>query len=102
AINNLRDVEGDAKAGRKTFPIRFGIKAAKIEILFFLFLPFVLLFFWSDKWLMLCWLSFPLAAHLALQVWKTSPSPRYNIFLGRAALLHLLFGLLFSGGLLLS
>lgn len=102
AVNNLRDVEGDAKSGRKTFPIRFGIRAAKLEIIFFLLLPFFLLFFWENPWLRLCWLSFPLAAFLALHVWKTPPSPRYNLFLGLAALLHLLFGLLFSGGLLLS
>lgn len=32
-INNLRDIEGDASAGKKTFPVRFGKRAGELGML---------------------------------------------------------------------
>lgn len=39
ALNNLRDLETDRRANKKTLAVRFGPRFARIEILLFLFLP---------------------------------------------------------------
>lgn len=39
ALNNLRDLETDRRANKKTLAVRFGEKFARVEILFFLFVP---------------------------------------------------------------
>jgi 1,4-dihydroxy-2-naphthoate octaprenyltransferase len=41
ALNNLRDRGTDQRANKKTLAVRFGEKFARIEILFFLFVPSV-------------------------------------------------------------
>ena len=42
ALNNLRDHESDARAGKKTLAVRFGRRFAMVEIQVFLFLPAVI------------------------------------------------------------
>ena len=102
AINNLRDVEGDRGANKKTFPVRFGVRAAKIEIVLLILAPFFLQFFWLKVFsiipVLLPFLALPLAFHLGAQIWKTEPSEKYNQFLAQAAALQLLFGFLLAGG----
>ncbi len=39
ALNNLRDRETDLRVDKKTLAVRFGERFARVEILFFLFLP---------------------------------------------------------------
>ena len=39
ALNNLRDRETDQRANKKTLAVRFGERFARVEILFFLFVP---------------------------------------------------------------
>jgi 1,4-dihydroxy-2-naphthoate octaprenyltransferase len=41
ALNNLRDRATDQQVNKKTLAVRFGEKFARIEILFFLFVPAV-------------------------------------------------------------
>lgn len=103
AINNVRDAEGDAKAGRKTFPVRFGVLAGKIEITFCVLIPFTFNMFW---WVVgmpaasiLPLLSLPIAWLILHNVWRTSPGREYNKFLGFSALLHLCFGSLLAIGI---
>lgn len=105
AINNLRDVEGDARAGRRTFPVRFGVLAGKIEVTFCVLIPFTLNMFW---WLVhmpaaaiLPLLALPMAWLILHHIWRTSPGREYNKFLGFAALLHLSFGVLLGIGILM-
>ncbi len=105
AINNLRDIDGDTKADKKTLPVRFGKKFARIEIAVLVFLPFILNIYWilnGQKWAgILPFLMLPLGANLVKLVFKIEPSRVYNKFLGKAAALHLGFGLLFVVGILL-
>jgi 1,4-dihydroxy-2-naphthoate octaprenyltransferase len=104
AINNLRDWEGDRLVNKKTLPLRFGKVFARREIAFLCLSPFVLGIFWIFKgWiaafgLPLLWV--PLAIRITKLVFQTEPSPAYNHFLGKAAALHLFFGLFLSAGFL--
>lgn len=105
AINNLRDVVGDTKANKRTLPVRFGVPFAKKEIAYLLFIPFILNFFWFFQempWAgALPFLCFPLAWQIYQKIQATEPSREYNSFFGKAALLHLVFGVLLGIGFLL-
>lgn len=103
-INNLRDIEGDTRTDKKTFAVRFGIRASRTSISIFFLLPFILNFFWWQKgniaaalWPLI---SLPFIFILIFKLWKTDPSPIYNQFLWQGARLQFLFALLLAGGLL--
>ncbi|CCB86977.1 1,4-dihydroxy-2-naphthoate octaprenyltransferase [Parachlamydia acanthamoebae UV-7] len=106
AINNLRDVVGDAKVNKRTLAVRFGKAFVRKEIIFLVFCPFILNLGWVIAGFyvaaILPLILLPLAARLIQDIWKTEPSSVYNGFLARGALLHLLFGTLQGIGLLLS
>lgn len=103
AINNLRDHQGDALVGKKTWAVRFGVAFSRGEILFLIAVPFLMNAAWwtlGFTWAaLLPLLLLPWAADLIKKIFSTSPGPVYNQFLARAALLHLGFGLLLSLGL---
>lgn len=105
AVNNLRDIESDRRAGRRTWPVLFGIAWAKGEIFFLIWFPFLLGLYWPYvlwQWpSLLPFLVIPLAIKLTRNIFATAPSSTYNKFLGQAALLHLVFGLLTSVGIIL-
>ncbi len=102
AINNLRDCQGDAKANKLTIPVRFGVNAGRIEISCMALLPFLLNIYWFYSGYQLAailpFLTLPLAIKIVYKIWKTYPGRIYNDFLGQAALLHLLFGILLTIG----
>lgn len=105
AINNLRDHEGDRLVAKKTMAVRLGVKWAKREILFLIWAPFILGFYWifnsqMKVFLMVIPLSF-LAGKLSVEIIKNAPSPYYNQLLAKSAALHFLFGLLVSVGFVL-
>lgn len=105
AINNLRDHEGDRLVDKKTLPVRFGIRFARWEIAFLCFSPFLIGIYWLMQArygaFLLPFLILPLAMLISKLVFKTEPSPAYNKFLGKAAALHMVFGVLLSVGFFL-
>lgn len=105
AINNLRDIEGDAKVNKRTLAVRLGIEGAKKEIYFMCLAPFILQIYWAahGRWVAaaLPLIALPLAIKIMKNVQKTPPSAQYNQFLGQSAGLHLVFGVLLSIGLIL-
>ena len=96
AINNLRDVEQDRKANKKTLVVRFGKSFARFEIFILIMGTFFLSLFWMYQgqiWAAaLPILSFPLGLSLIVQIIKNEPGPIYNRFLAKSAGLHGLFG----------
>lgn len=100
AINNLRDAPLDARAGKKTLAVRFGIRFARIEILVLVLLPLILGFYWyrGGIWnaAILPLICIPIARRLIMGVFMHPPSPIYNRFLAMAALLQMGFGLLLA------
>lgn len=106
AINNLRDIEGDAAASKRTLAVRFGMLFGRIEITLLLFAPFALGYLWNGfgydmpSWLPIA--TLPLAGKIARSVWSTPPSAKYNDFLAQSALLQILFAFTLSIAYLLS
>lgn len=102
AINNLRDHSGDRLVNKKTLAVRFGVKFSRWEIAALSFLPFVLnLYWWFEGYkiaAIVSLLAIPLAIKITKNIFNTEPSPAYNKFLGQAAGLHLVFGLLIALG----
>ncbi|MCE3009795.1 MAG: 1,4-dihydroxy-2-naphthoate polyprenyltransferase [Proteobacteria bacterium] len=105
AINNLRDMEGDRKVNKMTLAARFGLKFGRYEIAVLSLSPFLLGIFWgfrSEFWaFLLPWAALPLGVKIVKLVFITEPGREYNRFLGMAAGLHLIFGILLSVGLVL-
>lgn len=102
AINNLRDIETDAVANKKTLAVRFGKTFARLEITFLVLLPYFLNVYWGDEGFyragLLPLVSLPLGFTLIRCIWYYEPSKIYNTFFGMAALLNFLFGLFLSIG----
>lgn len=102
AINNLRDRAGDALVNKKTLAVRFGVQFSRYEIAALCFLPFLLnIYWWVEGYkipALVSLLALPLAIKVTRNVFKTEPSAAYNKFLGQAAGLHLVFGLLLTLG----
>lgn len=106
AINNLRDIDGDRRVGKRTLAVRLGKAGARGEIAFLILLPFLLglLWFYPGYPLaaLLPLLLLPLGLKLLIKIYRTEPSALYNQFLGMAAALHLGFAVLLSLGFFLA
>jgi 1,4-dihydroxy-2-naphthoate polyprenyltransferase len=106
AINNLRDVNQDRSANKKTLAVRFGVRFARIEIAVLLMLPFFLQVYWyMQSGLVAAFLPLvllPLAVHIGRQIAENEPSQKYNRYLAQSALLHAGFGFVLSVGLYVS
>ena len=102
AINNLQDRAGDALVNKKTLAVRFGMQFSRIEIASLCFLPFAInIFWWIEGYripAIISTLALPLAFKVTKNIFETEPSPAYNKFLGQAAGLHLVFGMLIALG----
>ena len=67
AINNVRDVDGDRRSGKRTTVVRFGETFARAEITLFALLPFLVaavIAWMRDEW----WLMLTLLAKCAVRV----------------------------------
>lgn len=104
-VNNLRDVDTDVVAGKRTLAVMFGKRFAKAEYVVLLALsylaPVILIAMGKlTLWALLPLLSLPLAVSLIRKV-HTVQGPALNPVLGGTGKLLLVFSLLFSLGLVL-
>ena len=103
-VNNLRDIDTDRAAGKKTLAVRFGVRAAQLEYILLLSLSYLIpLLMWltglESAWLLLTWLSLPLTRPLLTMIFNEKGRP-LNAALAGTARLELLYAFLFSVGLI--
>ena len=100
AINNFRDMQNDRSSNKKTLAVRFGASFARLEIAAFLFVPYLIVIFWSAYFKSFVFLLPILALFLGTKVFvfiaKNEPSPVFNKFLALSSAHYLFFGILSS------
>jgi 1,4-dihydroxy-2-naphthoate octaprenyltransferase len=106
-VNNVRDLETDRRAGKRTLAVRLGRERAR-----WLFVAMVAGAFLSaplpwvlgslSPWLFLSWLALPLALPVVRVVRTRTDGPALNGALGGTGQLQLAFCVLLSAGLLAS
>jgi 1,4-dihydroxy-2-naphthoate octaprenyltransferase len=107
-INNLRDLATDRAAGKHTLAVRIGERATRWQYALFATLAYLILLGMAfngapaRRWLLLPWLTAPLAVTLVRQVLGGLAGRELNPMLKRTGLLLLSFGLLFTAGLIFS
>lgn len=105
-VNNLRDIDTDRAAGKKTLAVRFGVNATTWEYRVFLALayliPLTFVFFdFELLWVLLSWGSLPLARPL-LRLVQNERGRALNAALAGTARLEFVYALLFASGLILA
>lgn len=106
-VNNLRDIQTDQRAGKRTLAVIIGIRATKLEYSLLhagaYLLPVII---WLGDMaagvILIPLLSLPLAVSLNRTVWQISAGEELNRALAGTARLALIFSLLVSIGLILS
>lgn len=103
AINNLRDIQEDTLTGKKTLAVCFGAAFAKKELILLITLPFILNLYWYFTGRFLAFFlpstALLIAINLIRGIWRHEPSKLYNRYLGEAALLLAIFGIMLILGL---
>jgi 1,4-dihydroxy-2-naphthoate octaprenyltransferase len=106
AVNNLRDLEGDRLAGKRTLAARCGLAFAQNESAALAIAPFVLGLIWLGLgyfWAFVLPLAaLPLAWWLAHACLAATPDRSVNQLLAQSAALHAIFGVLLAIGFLLT
>ncbi len=102
-INNLRDRDTDARAGKRTLVVMIGTEAGRrlfvlLVIGAFLVVAGAVIARLATGWLLLAWLTAPLGYRLATRVAAADNPAELRPALGQTARLHLLFGLLVALG----
>jgi 1,4-dihydroxy-2-naphthoate octaprenyltransferase len=105
-INNLRDVETDRVAGKHTLAVLLGASTVRGQYLLFLAIAYLMpLVLWllagASPFVLLSWLTLPLAMKLVRIVLAGTSGPPLNRVLKATGQLHLLFGILLALGFLL-
>ncbi len=104
-VNNLRDIETDRAAGKRTLAVMLGRRGTRLEYTVLLVIAYVIpIWFFVDGrfsfWIILPLLSLGLAVPLVRAVFTVTGRP-LNPILAGSARLSLVFGLLFAVGMVL-
>jgi 1,4-dihydroxy-2-naphthoate polyprenyltransferase len=106
-VNNVRDLETDRRAGKRTLAVRLGASRTRTLYTAMVAGAFATaLLPWAlgsmTAWLLLSWAAIPLAIPVARVVRTRTDGPALNGALARTGALQLVFCLLFSAGILAS
>jgi 1,4-dihydroxy-2-naphthoate octaprenyltransferase len=108
-VNNVRDLETDRRAGKRTLAVRLGrgrargLYAAMVYLAFVCApLPWLLGSDDLSPWLLLSWAALPLAVPVVRIVRSRTDGPSLNGALARTGMLQLVFCALLSAGILAS
>jgi 1,4-dihydroxy-2-naphthoate polyprenyltransferase len=104
-VNNVRDLETDRRAGKRTLAVRLGRERTRGLFVVMLALAYLMLIPIAldlDWWVLLALLSAPLAVRVAGVVRTHTDGPSLNAALGQTGMLQLVFCVLLSVGILLS
>jgi len=106
-VNNVRDVETDRRAGKRTLAVRLGRERAvgvfaAMLVLAFTSVPVIATLGDLDAWVLLALLSLPLALPLGQTLARRRDGPSLNKLLADTGRLLAVFSLLLAAGLLLS
>src|SRR3984893_2882657 len=106
-VNNIRDIETDRRAGKRTLAVRLGRERTRALFAAMIYAAYVLapvtwVFGPLRPWLLLSWLTLPIAAQVVRIVRNHLDGPSLNAALAQTGVLQLAFCMLLSAGLLLS
>jgi 1,4-dihydroxy-2-naphthoate polyprenyltransferase len=106
-VNNIRDIDSDRRAGKRTLAVKLGRQRTRamfagVVYLAYLLTPLTWVFGPATAWVMLPWLTLPLAAGVVRVVRSRTDGPSLNGALAQSGMLQLAFCMLLSAGLLLS
>ena len=105
-VNNLRDIDTDRRAGKRTLAVRIGRPATRALftgclVISYLVPPLLWLFGPLTFLALLPLATIPLALNLNQLVWTQTAGPPLIAALKASGRLHLFFGLLFAVSLLI-
>jgi 1,4-dihydroxy-2-naphthoate octaprenyltransferase len=106
-VNNVRDLETDRRAGKRTLAVRLGRKRTRglytaMIAGAFVTAPLPWAFGSMTAWLLLCWAVIPLAGGLVRIMQTRTDGPALNGALAKTGALQLAFCLLLAAGILAS
>src|SRR5256886_7337234 len=106
-VNNVRDLETDRRAGKRTLAVRLGRPRARTLYKAmlagaFLTAPVPWLAGSMTAWLLLSWAPLPLAVKLSRALDTRTDGPALNAALARTGMLQLVFCVLLAAGILAS
>jgi 1,4-dihydroxy-2-naphthoate octaprenyltransferase len=106
-VNNFRDIDTDRRTGKRTLAVRLGrertrILFASMVYLAYLTTPVSWAFGALKPWVLLPWLTIPLAAQIVRLVRNRTDGASLNGALAQTGMLQLAFCTLLAAGLLLS
>lgn len=106
-VNNIRDLESDRLAGKRSIPVRLGLERARVYhwtllITATLFATAYVLIHYISPWQFLFLLAVPLLARNGLAISRTADLPSLNPWLKQMSMASLVFVTLFGLGHILA